>query len=165
MRPALNGLLDGLSFRGRLLVPTRAWTLTSISLVTRRRKSPFPQTVLESQTPRLRPAPLLRLLLPLLTSELLHIALFFFYAGLRTRDICNVVLNEYPIFYLITFTLFFFFITAPLVLLCLSCPGSMAIWPCLSRAVELFKTELLRLRGLTCLSWTGLWANLPELSS
>ena len=54
----------------------------------------------------LRPAPLLRLLLPLLTSELLLIALLFFFlfffVGLRTRDICNVVLNEYPIFYLIS---------------------------------------------------------------
>ena len=144
MRPALSGLLDGLPFRGRLLMPTRAWTLTSISLVTRRRKSSFPLTVLESQTPRLRSAPLLRLLLPLLMSELLHIALlvclfvcfFNFYVGLRTWDICNVVLNEYPIFYLIAFThfsfFFLFFLTAPLVLLCLSYPGSVAIWPCLS---------------------------------
>ena len=75
MKPALNGLLGGLPFRGRLLMPTRAWTLTSISLATRRRKSPFPLTILECQTPRLRPAPLLRLLLPLLTSELLRISL------------------------------------------------------------------------------------------
>ena len=117
MRPAPNGLLDGLPFRGRLLMPTLAWTLTLISLVTRRRKSPFPQTVLESQTPRRKPAPLLLLLLPLLTSEFFHMAslvclfvcvcvffFFFFYVGLRTRDICNVILNEYPIFYLIVFT-------------------------------------------------------------
>ena len=112
MRLALNGLLDGLPFKGRLLMPTRAWTLTLISLVMRRRKSPFPPTVLESQTPRLRPAPLSRLLLPLLTSELLHIALlvclFFFYVGLRTPDICDVVLNEYPIFYLLAFSFFFY---------------------------------------------------------
>ena len=109
--------------------------------VTRRRKSPFSLTVLESQTPRLRPAPLLRLMLPPLTSELLHIALlvclfvfFFFYIELRTRDICNVVLNEYPTFYFIAFIpfSFSFFITAPLMLLCLSYPGSVAIWPCLS---------------------------------
>ena len=137
MRPTLNGLLGGLPFRGRLLMSILARTLTSISLATRRRKSPFPQTVLESQTPRLRPAPLLRLLLPLLTSELLHISLLFFffflYVRLRTRDICNVVLNEYPIFYLIAFTSFFFlYITVSPMLLCLSCPGSVAIWPCLS---------------------------------
>ena len=127
MRPALNGLIDGLSFRGRLLMPTRAWILTLISLVTRRRKSPFPSTILESQTPRLMPAPLPRLLLPLLTSELLHIALLvcfflFFYVGLRTPDICDVVLNEYPIFYSLAFFLkccFFFFCQL----------GSMAIWP------------------------------------
>ena len=108
MKPALNGLLDGLPFRGRLLMPTRAWTLTLISLVTRRWKSHFPSTFLESHTPRLMPAPLPRLLLPLLTSELFHIALlvfffFFFYVGLRTPDICDVVLNEYPIFYPLAF--------------------------------------------------------------
>ena len=112
MRPALNGLLDGLLSRERLLMPTRAWTLTLISLVTRRQKSPFPPTVLESQTPRLRPASLLRLLLPLLclTPELLYINLLFFifYVGLRTPDICDVVLNEYPIFYLIAFFFLFF---------------------------------------------------------
>ena len=81
MRPALSGLLDGLLSRGRLLMPTRAWTLTLISLVMRRRKSPFPPTVLESQTPQLRPAPLLRLLLPLLrlTFELLCIILLVFF--------------------------------------------------------------------------------------
>ena len=112
--PALSGLLDGLLSRGRLLMPTRTWTLTLISLVTRRWKSPFPLTALESQTPRLRPAPLLRLLLPLLrlTSELLYIILlvfFLFYVGLRTPDICDVVLNEYPIFYLIVFFFLFLF--------------------------------------------------------
>ena len=105
MRPALSELLDGLLSKGRLLMPIRAWTLTLISLMTRRQKSPFLPTVLESQTPRLMPTPLPRLLLPLLTSELLHIALlfffFFFYVGLRTSDICDVVLNEYFIFYLI----------------------------------------------------------------
>ena len=112
MMPALNGLLDGLPFRGRLLMPTRAYTLNLISLVTRRRKSPFPPTILESQTPRLMPAPLPRFLLPLMTPELLHIALLvclfvvFFYVGLRTLDICDVVLNEYPIFYPLAF--FFF---------------------------------------------------------
>ena len=116
MRPALSGLLDGLLSRGRLLMPTRAWTLTLISLVTRRRKSPFPPTVLESQTPRPRSAPLLHLLLPLLrrTPELLCVILlvFYFFAGLRTPDICDVVLNEYFIFYLVApffFCLFLFF--------------------------------------------------------
>ena len=105
MRPTLNGLLDGLPFRGRLLMPTQAWILTLISLVTRRRRSPFPPTVLESQAPQLIPAPLPRLLLPLLTSDLLHVALLvfvffcFFFGGLRTPDTCDVVLNEYPIFY------------------------------------------------------------------
>ena len=79
MRLALSGLLDGLLSRGGLLMPTQAWTLTLISLVTRRQKSHFPSTVLESQPPRLRPSPLLRLLLPLLrlTSKLLCIILFF----------------------------------------------------------------------------------------
>ena len=110
MRPALSGLLDGLLSRGGLLMPTQAWTLTLISLVTRRQKSPFSPTVLESQPPRLRPAPLLRLLLPLLrlTSKLLCIILlvffFFFYVGLRTLDIRDAILNEYPIFYLLTFS-------------------------------------------------------------
>ena len=91
MRPALNGLLDGLPFRGRLLMPTQAWILTLISLVTRRRRSPFPLTVLESQTPQLMPAPLPRLLLPLMTSDLLHVALlvfvccFFLSAGFEPR--------------------------------------------------------------------------------
>ena len=117
MRPALSGLLNGLLSRRGLLMLTRGWTLTLISPVTRRQKSPFPPTVLESQTTRLRPTPLLRLLLLLLrlTSELLCIILlvffffFFFYVGLRTLDICDAVLNEYPIFYLIYFFLFLFF--------------------------------------------------------
>ena len=70
-----------LAFQRKAAKPTRAWILTLISLVTRRRKSPFPPIVLESQTPRLMPAPPPRPMLPLLTSELLHIALlvcFFF---------------------------------------------------------------------------------------
>ena len=108
---ACNGLLDGLPFKGGLLVPTWVWILTSTSLVMRRLKSPFLQTALRSQTLLLRPAPLL------LTPELLYMTLlvfvfffvFFFYAELRTRDICNVALNEYPIFCLIVFTLFSFF--------------------------------------------------------
>ena len=110
MRSALNKLLDGLPFRGRLLMPNRAWILTLISLVTRRQRSPFSPTVLESQTPQLMPAPLPCLLLPLLTSDILHIALlvfvfvfvFFCFGGLRTPDTCDVVLNEYPIFYPLT---------------------------------------------------------------
>ena len=116
MRPALNGLLDGLPFRGRMLMPTRAWTSILTSLVTRRRKSPFPPTVLESQIPRLRHASLLRLQLPLMTPELLCIIFlvfffffFFFYVRLQNPDICDVVLNEYPIFYLIAVFPFFFF--------------------------------------------------------
>ena len=117
MRHVLSGLLDGLLFKGGLLMPTRAWTLTLISLVMRRQMSPFPPTVLESQPPRLRLAPLLRLLLPLprLTFEPLCIILlvflffFFFYVGLRTPDICNFVLNEYPIFYLLAFFFVFCF--------------------------------------------------------
>ena len=86
MRPAPNGLLDGLPFRGRLLMPTRAWTLTLLSLATRRRKSLFPQTALESQTPQLMPAPLSRLLLPLLTFDLLLIALLVFFFFLSGSD-------------------------------------------------------------------------------
>ena len=87
MRLALSGLLDGLLSRGGLLMPTQAWTLTLISLVTRRRKCPFLLTVLESQTPRLRSAPLLRLLLPLLrrTPKLLCIILFVFFLGFEPR--------------------------------------------------------------------------------
>ena len=87
MRPALGGLLDGLLSRGGLLKPTQAWTLTLISLVTRRWKSPFPPTILESQTPQLRSAPLLRLLLPLLrqTPKLLCIILLFFLLGFEPR--------------------------------------------------------------------------------
>ena len=79
-----NGLLDGLLSRGRLLRPTRASTLTLISPATRRQKILFPQTALESQTPQQIPAPLPRLLLPLLTSDLFLISLlvfFFFVSG------------------------------------------------------------------------------------
>ena len=49
-------------------------------------------------------------------------------------------------------SLFFFFISASLVLLCLSYPGSEAIWPCLSCVVKF-------------LSWAAeaLWAELHEL--
>ena len=93
MRPALSGLLGGLLSRGRLLRLIRAWALTLISLVMRRRKGPFPLTVLENQTPRLRFALILRLLLPLLlrTSELLCIVLLvvvvvvFFFLGFEPR--------------------------------------------------------------------------------
>ena len=121
MRPALGGILGGLISIGRSLMPIRASTLTLTSLVTRRRKSPFPPTVLESQTPRLRFPPLLRLLLPLLRRmpEFLCIILlvFFLSVGLRTLDICDVILNEYFIFYLIAPFFFFFFVTAFLILL------------------------------------------------
>ena len=72
----------------------------SISIVTRRLKSPFPPTILESRTPLLRPAPRLHLL----TSELLHVALLvFFHVGLRTRDMCNITINESPILYSVAF--------------------------------------------------------------
>ena len=54
MRPALNWLLDGLLSKGGLLMSTRAWTLTLISLVTRRQKSPFPPTVLVTPQKYLR---------------------------------------------------------------------------------------------------------------
>ena len=134
MRLALSGLLDGLLSRGGLLMPTRTWTLTLISLVTRRQKSPFPPTVLESQPPRLSPAPLLRLLFPFprLTFEPLCIILlvfFFFFLTLGSEPRIYVMpfwalkLNEYPIFYLLTFFCFFFhffFTIASLMLLCLN---------------------------------------------
>ena len=118
MRLALSGLLDGLLSRGRLLMPIQAWALTSISLVMRRQKSPFSPSVLESQTPRLRFAPLLHLLLPLLRlmPELLCIiflvVVVVFFVRLRTSDICDVILNEYFIFYLIA-PIFFFFNNFP----------------------------------------------------
>ena len=102
MRPVLNALLGGLPFRGRLLMPTQAWTSTSTSLVTRRRKSPFPQTVLENQIPLLRPTPLLHPLLLPLMSDLQHISslafFFFFFVGLGTQDICSFFLNEHSFF-------------------------------------------------------------------
>ena len=103
----------------RLLMPTRAWTLTLISLVTRRQKSPFSPIVLESQPPRLRPAPLLRLLLPLLrlTSELLCIILlvifFFFMLGFKPR-IYVMPFSRIPHFLSPCFFCFlFFFILLP----------------------------------------------------
>ena len=121
MRPALSGLLDCLLSRGGFLMPTRAWTLTLISLVTRRQKSPFPPTVLESQPPRLRPAPLLRLLLPFprLTSKLLCIILlaffFFFTLGFEPWIYVMSFLMNTPF----SISSFFSssFITAPLMLL------------------------------------------------
>ena len=117
MRPTLSGLLDGLLFRRGLLMPIRVWTLTLISLVMRRRKSPFPPTVPEGQTPQLRFAPLLRLLLPLLRRmpELFCI-IFLFFVGLQTLGTCDVVLNEYSIFYLIAsifFCIFSFYYCFP----------------------------------------------------
>ena len=77
-------------------MPTRSWTLILIFPATRRQKSPFPLTALESQSPRLRPAPLLHLLLLILrmTSEPpCTILLVFVNLGLRTQDICNFVLG------------------------------------------------------------------------
>ena len=118
MRPTLSGLLDGLLSRGGLLMPTQAWTLTLISLVTRRHKSPFPLTALERQPPWLRPAPLLRLLLLIsyLTSEppctiLLVFFVFCFFVftlgsepEIYVMSFLDLKLNEYPIFYLLAFT-------------------------------------------------------------
>ena len=101
-----------LAFQRRVANAYPSLDLNFESLVTRRQKSHFPPTVLESLPPRLRLAPLLRLLLPLLrmTSKLLCIILiFFFYVGLQTRDIRDVVLNEYPIFYLLAIFLFLSF--------------------------------------------------------
>ena len=129
MRPALNGLLGGLLFRGRLLMPTRAWTLTSISLAMRRRKSPFPQTVLASQTPWLRLAPPLHLLLPFLTSKLLHISLlvclfflffFLFVSGSEPGIYVTSFSMNIPFSTSSLLPIFFFFLTASPVLLCLS---------------------------------------------
>ena len=131
MRPATNGLLDGLPFRGRLLMPTRAWTLTLISPVTRRRKRPFSQTVLESLTLQLRLAPLLRFLLPLLTSEFLHMAslvclfvFFFFTSGFEPEIyVMSFSMNTpFSISSLLPLIVF-------LVLLCLNCPGSWVTTP------------------------------------
>ena len=133
MRPALNGLLDGLPFKGRLLVPTRAWILTSISLVMRRRKSPFPQTALESQTLLLRPAPLLRLLLLPIESELLYITLlvffFFFTLGFEPEIYVTSLSMNTPFSISLYLPFFFLYITVPFRLLYLSCPGLVTIWP------------------------------------
>ena len=120
MRPALNGLQDGLLSRGGLPMPTRAWTLTLISPATRRKKSPFPLTARENHPLRLRPAPLLRLLLlvPCLTSEppctIFFVCFFFFFflsfftLGSEPRiyvmPFWALKLNEYPIFYLLVFS-------------------------------------------------------------
>ena len=102
MRPVLNGHLGDLPFRGRLLMPTQAWTSTSTSLATRRQKSPSPQTILESQIPPLRPTPLLHPLLLPLMSVLRHISLLacccFFFFRLGTQDICSLFFNEYSFF-------------------------------------------------------------------
>ena len=122
MRHALSGLLDGLLSKGGLLMPTWVWTLTLISLVTRRQKSLFPPTVLESQTPRLRSAPFLRLLLSLLcmTPELLcTILLVFFLLGFEPRIYVMPFLMNTSFFISSPFFLFFFssFITAFLMLL------------------------------------------------
>ena len=98
MRLALSGLLNGFLSRGGLIIPTRAWTLTLISLVMKRQKSPFLPTALESQPPRLRPAPLFRLLLQIsrLTSKppcVFLFVFFFFYVGLQTTNVRNAVLG------------------------------------------------------------------------
>ena len=132
MRLALNGLLDCLPFRGRLLMPTQAWTLTLISPVTRRRKSPFPQNVLESQTPWRRPAPLPRLLLPLLTSEFFHMASLVYFILFYFILFYFIFTSGFePGIYVMSFSMntpFSISLLLPLiaflVLLCLNCPGS-----------------------------------------
>ena len=77
----------------------------------------------------------------LMTSELPYITLlsfflffiFYFTQGFEPRIYVLSFSINTPIFYFIAFIFFFFlFITAPLILLCLSYLGSMAIWPCLS---------------------------------
>ena len=116
MRLAFSGLLDGLLSRGGLLMPTRAWTLTLISLATRRQKNPFPPTALESLPPRLRSASPLRLLLLipcLVLSLLVQFCLFFFFTlGFEPQiyviPLWALKLNEYPIFYLLDFFIFFY---------------------------------------------------------
>ena len=111
MRLALSGLLDGFLSRGGLLTPTRAWTLILIFPATRRHKSPFPLTALKSQPPRLRPAPLLHLLLLIshLTTEPPCTILLFFFTlgfelGIYVMSFLALKLNGYPIFYLLAFT-------------------------------------------------------------
>ena len=64
----------------------QAWTSTSTSLATRRKRSLSPQTVLENRIPLLRPTLLLHLLLLPLMSNFLRI------------DICSLFLNEYSFF-------------------------------------------------------------------
>ena len=109
-------------------MPTRAWTLILIFQATRRQKSPFPLTALDSQPPRLRPAPLLHLLLliPRLTTEppceILLVFFFFtlgFEPGIYVMPFLALKLNGYPIFYLLALPIFAF-----IVLLCLNRPGS-----------------------------------------
>ena len=70
MRPILNGLLGGLPFREKLLMPTQAWTSTLTSLATRRLRSPSQLTILENRTPPLRPTPFLHPLLLLMMLDL-----------------------------------------------------------------------------------------------
>ena len=78
----------------------------------RRQKSPFPLTAMESQSPRLRSAPLLHLLLliPRLTTEPpCAILLVFFFTlgfepGIYVMSFLALKLNGYIIFYLLAFT-------------------------------------------------------------
>ena len=69
MRPVLNGLLGGLPFREKLLMPTSAWTSTLTSLAMRRLRNPSLLTILENRTPLLRHTPLLHPLLLLLMPD------------------------------------------------------------------------------------------------
>ena len=130
MRPVLNGLLGGLPFRRRLLVPTQAWTSTLTSLAMRKQKSPSPQTILENQIPPLRPTPHLHPLLLPLMSDLrkylcfLAVVLFFFFVGLGTQDICSLFLNEYSFFISPLSPLLEFF-----ALFCMNWFDFLAAWP------------------------------------
>ena len=130
MRTVLNGLLGGLHFRRRLLMPIQAWTLTLISLTTRKRKSPSPQTIPENQIPPLRSNPLLHPLLLPQMADLSHtslVALFFFFflfVGLGTHDICSLLFNEYPFFISSLSHLLVFF-----VLFCMNRIDFSSAWP------------------------------------
>ena len=124
----LNGLLGGLPFKGRLLMPTQAWTSTSTSLATRRLKSPSPHTILENQIPLPRPTPLLHPMLLPLMSDLPHIPLLacccFFFFGLGTQGICSLFLNEYSFFISPLLPLLVHF-----VLFCMNRIDFLAAWP------------------------------------
>ena len=102
-----HGLLGGLPFRGKLLLPTQAWNSTLTSLVTRRLRSPSLLTILENRTPPLRPTPLLLPLLLLLMPDLPRTSslawrrflFYLFFAGLGTQDVCTFSLINVPFYH------------------------------------------------------------------